>query len=272
MAKDADNPAGVRIKAPRRKQYSAPALEKGLDILELLAREPEAINLKEIAERLGRSVGEIFRMLAVLEQRGYVQIVEDSERYRLSMRLFQLAHWHLPINRLTSAASGPMRRLALQTGQSCHLTILSGARVVVVARQDSYKDRSFAMRIGAESPLLSSCSGRIFFALADLFTRSALIDCIQELGEDVGEAGKADKVAKILRDQGYLELPSQQVEGIVDIGTPITDYDGSIAASLVIPFLHRIDKDNESQLGTVRARLVNAAKEISKALGGAPIK
>ncbi|AXK41108.1 IclR family transcriptional regulator [Erythrobacter aureus] len=254
-------------KATRRKQYSAPALEKGLDMLELLAREPEPINLKEIAERLGRSVGEIFRMLAVLEQRGYVATAEDSERYRLTMRLFQLAHWHLPINRLTGAATGPMRRLALQTGQSCHLTILSGARVVVVARQDSFKDRSFAMRIGAESPLLASCSGRIFFALADDFTREALIESIKDLGEDTSAAAQVDDVAAALRAQSYLEMPSEQVEGIVDIGTPITDHDGSIAASLVIPFLHRIDKDNEGHIGMVKDNLVRAAAEISSLLG-----
>ena len=272
MTRKSDTVGDKGGKPARRKQYSAPALEKGLDIVELLAREPEPINLKEIAERLGRSVGEIFRMLAVLEQRGYVQTGEDSERYRLSMRLFQLAHWHLPINRLTSAAVAPMRRLALQTGQSCHLSILSGARIVVVARQDSFKDRSFAMRIGAESPLLSSCSGRIFFALADGFTRETLLDCIAELGEDTSPAKKADAVADLLQTQRYLEMPSEQVDGIVDIGTPITDHDGSIAASLVIPFLHRIDKDNESEMGMVRASLVKAAADISKALGNEECK
>jgi DNA-binding IclR family transcriptional regulator len=254
-------------RAARRKQYSAPALEKGLDILELLAREPEPISLKEIALRLKRSVGEIFRMLAVLEQRGYVQMAGDSERYQLSMRLFQLAHWHLPINRLTSAATGPMRRLALQTGQSCHLTILSGARVVVVARQDSFSDRSFAMRVGAESPLLNSCSGRIFFALADAPTRATLLQCSKDLGQDVAAARTIDDVSAALGDQSCYEMPSSQVEGIVDIGSPVLDHDGAVAASLVVPFLHRIDKSNDSDLGMVRKSLVQTAKEISIALG-----
>ncbi len=254
-------------KTKGKKQYSAPALEKGLDILELMAKEPEAISLKEIAERLERSVGEIFRMLAVLEQRGYVQAGEGGERYQLSMRLFQLAHWHLPINRLTSAAADPMRRLALQTGQSCHLTILSGSRIVVITRQDSYKDRSFAMRVGAESPILSSCSGRMFFALAAPYTKQTLLERIKADGGDVAEAAKANEFAAMLKDQSYLELPSEQVEGILDIGTPISDHDGSIAAALVIPFLHRIDKDNESELGALREHLIDAGAAISANLG-----
>src|SRR5260221_11717883 len=50
----------------------APALAKGLDLLEALAAEPNGISQKQLAARVGRSVGEIFRMLGVLEQRGYV--------------------------------------------------------------------------------------------------------------------------------------------------------------------------------------------------------
>ena len=59
---------------------SAPALEEGVDILELLATQQEALNQNDVAQRLGRSVREIFRMLACLEDRGYIQrkIPEDS--------------------------------------------------------------------------------------------------------------------------------------------------------------------------------------------------
>jgi len=52
--------------------YAAPALEKGLDILELLAEVGEPLSTREIAERLARSKSEIFRMVFVLQQRGYL--------------------------------------------------------------------------------------------------------------------------------------------------------------------------------------------------------
>ena len=53
-------------------KYSAPALEKGLDILELLSRRSQSLTLSQIAAALGRSVNELFRMVQVLEARGYV--------------------------------------------------------------------------------------------------------------------------------------------------------------------------------------------------------
>ena len=49
----------------KRKPYSAPALEKGLDILELLSKQEAGLTQSEISRALGRSVSEIFRMLVV---------------------------------------------------------------------------------------------------------------------------------------------------------------------------------------------------------------
>jgi DNA-binding CsgD family transcriptional regulator len=56
----------------RQPIYAAPALEKGLDILELLAKQAEGLTRREIAERLGRSVSEIFRMIEALTRRSYL--------------------------------------------------------------------------------------------------------------------------------------------------------------------------------------------------------
>jgi uncharacterized membrane protein len=71
----------VRMKDEPRK-YTAPALEKGLDILELLSRAETGLSQSEIARDLGRSVSEIFRMLVVLEERGYIAL-EEADRYVL---------------------------------------------------------------------------------------------------------------------------------------------------------------------------------------------
>ena len=56
----------------RRKSYTAPALSKGLDILELMTSETEGLSLGQVAEKLSRSKGEIFRMLTILEDRNYI--------------------------------------------------------------------------------------------------------------------------------------------------------------------------------------------------------
>ena len=71
-------------------RYRAPALEKGLDVLELLAAQTEPMTLTAIVKQLGRSHGELFRMVQVLEQRGFIEQEPGREGYRLTDRLFSL--------------------------------------------------------------------------------------------------------------------------------------------------------------------------------------
>jgi DNA-binding IclR family transcriptional regulator len=84
-------------------RYSAPALEKGLDVLELLAADSAGLNLQDIARKLQRSPNELFRMLDVLVRRGYLAREPDAT-YRLTLRLFELAHRHPPVDRLLDCA------------------------------------------------------------------------------------------------------------------------------------------------------------------------
>src|ERR671924_391759 len=60
-------------------RYRAPALEKGLDVIELLAAEKSPLNLSAISQRLGRSAGELFRMLQVLEFKGFITLADDGK-------------------------------------------------------------------------------------------------------------------------------------------------------------------------------------------------
>jgi len=100
-------------------RYRAPALDKGLDILELLAREEESLSQAEIAKALGRTPNEHYRMLERLVRRGYV-FRNASDRYELTLKLFGLAHFHHPIRRLVSQATPLMRALAVRTMQANH--------------------------------------------------------------------------------------------------------------------------------------------------------
>ena len=73
-----------------RRTYSAPALEKGLDILEILCRSEGALSQKDIAKTLGRSIGEIYRMMSCLVDRNYVAQVDESS-YTITTKLFELS-------------------------------------------------------------------------------------------------------------------------------------------------------------------------------------
>ena len=255
-----------RSAATRRKLYSAPALEKGLDILELLSGEAQGLNISELAKRMGRSVGEVFRMMAVLEQREYIQLREDSDAYILTLKMFALSHRFPPISRLTAAAVPVMKQLAHDTKQSCHVVIHYEGRGHVVGQQDAPTERILSVRLGAEAPLLDTCSGHVLLAFADDAERERMLEKIPD-AQRRPEAGEIEKLVKRVRKRGHEIIRSAQVQGVQDIGYPVFDRAGHIVAALVVPFVAYLDDSHPVTLDKVSALAADAAGRISAALG-----
>jgi len=78
-------------------RYRAPALDKGLDILELLAEQPQGLTRGEIVKAMGRGPSEIYRMLERLVARQFVTRSFEGDRYALSFKLFVLSQRYLSI-------------------------------------------------------------------------------------------------------------------------------------------------------------------------------
>lgn len=263
-------PSAVKEKKKKttpRKKYSAPALEKGLDILELIADEAEGLKLSEIATKLNRSVGEVFRMIAVLEQRGYLSLTANSEQYSLTFKMFDLSHRHAPLKRLTAATIPVIQRLTRTLEQSCHLSVIYNGRGLVIAQKESPSRSGFNVRLGSEFQILQSCSGHVILAFSDENSRSHIMSEIsaKELREIPKPKLKAD--LNRIAEKGYECMDSTVTFGMKDIGFPIFNHMNEVVASLTIPFLERIDGSQKVPLDGAIEQLAAASDEISKALG-----
>lgn len=263
---DADEASASKAEASsKRKTYSAPALEKGLDILELLAREQDGLNIGEIVTRLKRSVGELFRMLVVLEQRGYVCLPEGSDKYTLTLRMFAMVHQFPPVKRLTSIAGAVLQRLAYNIEQSCHLVIYYEGRGHVVVQQDSPSVRVFSVRLGAEASLLDTCSGHVLLAFATDVQREQMLKRTATLNKT--ELDGINKIIKRVKRQGYESIQSAQAHGVEDIGFPVFDYTDNVVAVLIVPFFAYLDGSHPMGVDEARTYVQAAAQEISTSLG-----
>jgi len=216
------------------KTYSAPALEKGLDIIEFLSKQSSGFKLKEIAQNLDKSVSEIFRMVAVLEKRGYLYLDNNDDKYYLSLKLFEITHQHSPIQKLTKAAAAEMEALTKHIDQSCHLTICFNNKVMVIIQKDSDMDRRFTIRLGASSPLLNSCSGHIFLSFVEDDIQQSIFESLHEQATPK----ELTRLSSRVKQQGYERMPSKQIQGVEDLGFPVFNYENKIVACLVVPFIH----------------------------------
>lgn len=254
---------------PRRiiTRYSAPALEKGLDVLETLAAEPHTLGLQEIARRLARSPSELYRMLDVLVRRGYLARLPDST-YGLTLRLFELAHRHPPVERLLDHAIPHMQALARRTGQSNHLCVHHDGRLVVLARAEPPEPMSCLVRQGAHFAFHDDrVSARVITAFQDADRRRVYLK--ELLGTPRSPQRRSALEARLeqIRARGYDEGPSDTVAGVVDICFPLYDQFGAIAALNVVYLRQR-----DARVGVAQARrvLLDTAEAISRSLGWTP--
>lgn len=245
-------------------RYRAPALDKGLDILELLATQPHGLTRAEIVKEMERSPNEIYRMLERLVARQYVMRNPSGDRYALSLKLFALAHMHPPLSRLINQALPIMDDFARKAEQSCHMGVYDRGNVLISAQINSPRGWSFSVQRGARVGLLDTASGHLLLAYADAGSYQRMLAEHTPLDGEVPitEEKLALTIAEI-REQGYLERDSAQSFGVVDISFPILGPDHTAIATLTCPYIRRIDRHIGPELPQVRELLREAAKALS---------
>jgi DNA-binding IclR family transcriptional regulator len=219
-----------------------------------------------MAQRLGRSVGEIYRMVACLVSRNYVTLV-DENTYSITTKLFELSHINPPTHRLLFEATPIMQRLAGQLDQSCHLTVYGQGKQVVLCKVDTPSGMGFAVRAGAELDVLISASGRVLLAFQDEETRKLRIEESLQRRPEQADV-QIDSVLASIRATGYESIPSVQVRGLYAVSFPILDAQGRAIAALTVPYAERIDQIQRKSIPEVTEALGLAARTLSKRIGG----
>ncbi|PPU92066.1 IclR family transcriptional regulator [Xanthomonas albilineans] len=243
-------------------KYRAPALDKGLDILELLARDARPMTMAEISQGIGRSRGEIFRMLQVLEERGYLTKAAGDGGYTLTNRLFMLGMQQPQVQNVTEVALPVMRRLADAIRQPCHLVAPSDDQIVVIAQMDVPSDLGLVVRPGHRRPFAHSSSGLVLFAFQPADVQERLL---QRLDAGAVEYDRALFLAAACEVQalGYSIRPSEAVVGVIDLTAPILQH-GSARYTLTVPFIERRPQQMDAQVAM--QAVCAAAAQISAAL------
>lgn len=256
----------AKVTETESRSYAAPALEKGLDILETLCRSEQPLTQKDIAQRVGRSVGEIYRMIACLVSRDYVSLV-DENYYGITTKLYELAHVNPPTHRLLVEAMPIMDRLASALDQSCHLTVYSQGKQVVLCKVDTPSGMGFSIRAGAEVDVLISASGRVLIAFQEDEVRALRIE--EALARRPEHADpQIDSILNSIRASGYESIPSVQVRGLYAVSFPILDTRDHAIAALTVPYAERIDQIQRKSIPEVTEALGAAARTLSGRVGG----
>lgn len=267
MATIKSSSASLKVKTRSASSYSAPALEKGLDILEQLAQVQEGQTLLQLASTLGRSPSEIYRMLEVLVDRGYLKRINSN--FSLSLKLFELGKEALPIRDLSQIASFHMHEVAQKTRQSLHLSMHQDQRLIVVVSARTPEPLGFSVRLGSHYPFRPDrTSARVLAAFQPEDIASLMLEEMQRnsLPDRLKLETLKTRLNKI-RERGYEQSKSDTVLGITDMAFPIFDSSNPGAvASLNMPYLKQ--RDATMSLTESRDILQKASRNITELMGG----
>lgn len=220
-------------------KYHAPALEKGLEILEYLSQRAIPLSQSEIANGIHKTPNEIYRMLACLEEKGYLIREEISGKYKISLKLYHLSHRHSPVDEIRRTAQYPLDDLAKTIRQSCHLSVLYHYRVMVICQSRSPAPVALSIEEGSLFPLLKTASGKILLSFMSEHDREEVLKRDPDFNSY--PASKQKKTIKLLNEipkGGYYVTPSELTLGVTDISFPIIGENNTNAiASLTISAL-----------------------------------
>lgn len=247
-------------------RYRAPALDKGLDILEVVAATEVGMTQAEIAKALDRSPSEIYRMLDRLVRRGYV-VRTDAERYELSLKLFALAHQHPPRRRLVSLAIPLMRRFVQAAEQTCHLAVFDRGEVVVIAQLDAPTYWGIAIRVGAHVGLIGTGSGHVLLAFQSPAERAMMLAEHEAASGEHPLPPDLETHLAALRARGYERMPSRQTSCVTNIAAPVLGPDGSAIAAVSCAFVGQVDPARPD-IDLAIVHMVEAARALTALAGG----
>ncbi|SFR52694.1 transcriptional regulator, IclR family [Yoonia tamlensis] len=246
--------------APSKTEKSAvPSVAKAFDIIELLVGVEGGLTMNEMVAALGRTMGEIYRIVIYLTEREFLTQHPETGKYAMTLKLFELSHRHDPTKRLISNALPILERIAATTEQSCHLGVLNRNNVLVLTSAPSPRPAGYAVRTGAIFPVERTSSGHVILAFAAQDEQDRYINRLPK----AEQATTAQRLATI-RENGFEDTASTMINGVRNLCVPVFDIRG-ITAAITTGFIAQ--NDPIATADETLAALRSAASELSALLG-----
>lgn len=219
-----------------KRTYNITALQRGLRMLHLFAKEGRGLAAGEVAKASGLPVSTVHRFLVNLETTGFLNC-DDAGDYHLGVAcvsLGQAAREQLDIRRLSLPH---LKELNHQTRETVHLTVRHRLSAVYVEKLDSPEQLRIHSRIGASVPLYCTAVGKVLLAYMEEDEREKLLNQMElrRLTENtVGSIQELRTQLQKVRREGYACDLEENEPHIRCIAAPIWDHAGAVNASLSV--------------------------------------
>jgi len=249
--------------------YVVQSVDRALDILESFDFNEEELGVSELAHKLDLHKNNVFRLLATLEVRGYIEQDKKSGNYRLGIKTFEIANVFLHHLGLRRQARPILEELVGRCDETGYLAVLDGSDVIYVLMHETSQTVRIVLRLGQRLPAHCTAAGKAQLAFES-------VDRLQLLFKDKplrkltdNTITSPDALRGHLREVARLGFATDNEEfelGVRCIAAPVKDYSKKVVASIGLSGpLSRFSMDRiEKELAPL---VKEAGERISERLG-----
>ncbi len=252
-----------------KSEYIIQAVDHALDLLEQFHDEVDELGVTELSKRLKLHKNNVFRLLATLESRGYIEQNRVTENYRLGLKTLQLGQTFIRQMGLLRQARPVLEWLVEQCNETSYVAILKDLHIVYLDVVETNLTVRVVPRVGARLPAYCTAAGKIQLAymtdeeLDNYFPTRELKGFT---ANTITDKETLKKHLQLVAEQGYA-IDNEELDiGVRCVGAPIRDYTRRIVGAVSIsgPSMRFSDERLEKELIPM---VIKAGEEISTKLG-----
>jgi DNA-binding IclR family transcriptional regulator len=242
-------------------------LVKGVQLLELLLNAGRRVGVSELARLSGLNPSNVHRTLQTWTGLGFVAQDDDTGTYHCTLRLFEWGCRVADGFDVRRVAREPLTRLAHDTQETIHLSVLEGAEIVYLDKIDSPQPVRAYSQVGGRAPAHCVATGKALLAHAPAAMLDALPKpLLRPTGLTVRDLAALRTQLEQVRRLGYAVNRGEWRSDVSGLGAAIFDPQGTAVAAVGLSAPSaRMDAARIESLG---AALAKTADEITRALGG----
>lgn len=220
-----------------KNEYSIRAVDNSFDVLEQFITGKSSLGITELSTRLGLHKNNIFRLLATLQNRDYIEQDQETGSYKLGTKILELSFAYHRHNGLLKLSTSALNKLVQVTQENAYLGLLKSNKIVYVEHAQSSQVLRVSTRIGIRLSPLCTAIGKVILAFSSESERSKVIkanEFVKYTNNTILDEESFYKELNKVKKQGFAIDNSELDEGVSCVAAPIFNYERKIVAGISI--------------------------------------
>ncbi|MBM4263019.1 MAG: IclR family transcriptional regulator [Deltaproteobacteria bacterium] len=251
-----------------KSNYTIQSVSHALDVLEQFNGSIEEIGVTELSKRLKLHKNNVFRLLATLEARGYIEQNRLTENYRLGLKCLQLGQTFIHQTGLLLQSRAVLQELAKSLNESVFVAVRKGAGVIPLDFVEARRPVRVTSFLGTLLPPHCTAAGKVHLVFeSEAALGQTLPERLQSYTDKtIVDRHLLDQQIREIGEQGYAVEQQEFAQEVSSVATPIRDYTRTLVGSLaVIGPSHRFS--SEVIRSSIAPTILRASSDLSKKLG-----